>query len=105
MTTNTIISREIALALIAAVKSAGAWAERFGGNTVYPPHLGSGIKSLYRQGRQEFINELKELIDSGDYDVTDLEGAEKICDFIEDDMKLVLTTASVDEDGSRTWSF
>lgn len=68
-------------ALRAAILSAGAWSERFGGagaGTLYPPYIPAGIRALARMGRRDLIPALRRRCASGRFDVTSLQGAKAI---------------------------
>jgi len=69
-------------ALRAAVLAAGAWAEKFQGETgpltFFPPYVPAGIKALERQGRRDLIPALRRRCSSGRWDVTSLSGAKAL---------------------------
>ncbi len=65
-------------AIRAAVRAAGAWAEKFDGTTVYPPYIPAGIVALTRMGRRDLIPALRRRCASGRYDVAGLRDARAI---------------------------
>lgn len=66
-------------AMSSAVLSAGAWAEKFGGGAVYPPHFGAGRLALLRAGRPDLVESLRRRIErSVKWDVVSLDMARQL---------------------------